>query len=395
MKGFPKQVGKAVKKKRLEDYEIDGKSGKRVWEKTKTLLKNAGEMIISTSKKAWDTRKIVVSWGNQHISEGYFLLTKAIKSSKAVEASTGKAILEYVSSAYKSTVRTGKRGINHTAIFINAILASDFSRNMESWFGHMFNEGIPSIYDEAVDEVYNATHIGGGLLHRLFDGSHTPWEMWDKVKDALPDDHFLQEIVGYATALGKDLSSSVGIPLFDWSKSSYEQVADTLNSTLHIPSSWFSDLLHVNANELIGTSIGTIAVALNWNKKQVKEFSRLAGSLGISSIANANPALAVVALATLAKSFVDAKQKGNYSEFLDGLAKGGVGTGAFLATASAIGGPVWVGLLAGTCVGVVVHKTMSTVQISQIIIFIEDSMRRVTKNLKCHDKTYNTAHNMM
>jgi len=349
--------------------------------KAEALLKYAGELIMSSSKNTWDARKIVVSWGNQQISRWYFLLVKAINSSKAVEATTGKAILEYISSTYKATTKAGKKVINHTAIFINAILASDFSRNMESWFGHMFNEGIPSIYDKAVDAVYNATHIGGGHLHRLFDGSHTLWGMWDKVKDALPDDHFLQEIVGYATALAKDLSSSVGIPLFDWSKSSYEQVANALNSTFYIPSSWFSDLLHVNANELIGTSIGTIAVALNWNKKQINDFSRIAGSLGISSIASANPALAVVALATLAKSFVDAKQKGSYSEFLDGLAKGGVGTGAFLATASAIGGPVWVGLLAGTCVGVVVHKTMRTVQISQIITFVEDSMGRVKKNL--------------
>jgi len=154
-------------------------------------------------------------------------------------------------------------------------------------------------------------------------------------------------------------------------------VAGAFNETFYIPRAWFSDLLHVNATELIGFSIGTIAVALNWNKQQVKEFSSLAGSLGISSIASANPALAVVALTTLAKSFADAKQKGDYSEFINGLVKGGVGTGAFLATASAVGGPVWVGLLAGTCVGAVVHKSMDTVQISEIKTFIETSIKRV------------------
>jgi len=333
-------------------------------------------VIISTPKTAWNAQKTIVSWSNQQISGGYALLTKAIKSAKSIGSPTGEAILEYISFADESAAKAGKKVINHTAIFINAILASDFSKSMESWLGHMFNEGTPSIYDKAADAVYIATHIGGGHLHRLFDGIHTLWGMWDKIKDASPDDSFLQEIVGYATALGKDLSSSVGIPLFDWSKSSYDQVASALNSTFHIPKSWFSDLLHVNATKLIGTSIGTIAVVLNWNKKQVKEFSSLAGSLGISSIASANPALAVVALTTLAKSFADAKQKGDYSEFVNGLAKGGVGTGAFLATASAIGGPVWVGLLAGTCVGVVVHKTMDTVQLSQISTFIEESIRR-------------------
>ena len=395
MKGFPEQRGKTFAKTGQKTSKVSKKSIKRVSKKAEDFIKSTSELIISTPKTAWDARKIIISWGNQQISGGYTLLIKAIKSSKSMGTSTGKAILEYVSSAHESLAKAGKRVINHTAIFINAILASDFSKNMESWFGHMFNEGIPSIYDGAVDAVYNATHIGGGHLHRLFDGSHTLWGMWDKVREASPNDSFLQEIVGGATALGKDLSSSVGIPLFDWSKSSYDQVASALNSTFHIPKSWFSDLLHVNATELIGTSIGTIAVALNWNKKQVKEFSSLAGNLGISSIASANPALAVVALITLAKSFVDAKQKGNYSEFVNGLAKGGVGTGAFLATASAIGGPVWIGLLAGTCVGAVVHKTMDTIQISQISAFIEDSMRRVMEESKMLLETHNTAHNMM
>lgn len=265
--------------------------------------------------------------------------------------------------------------LNDTAIFINAILASDFSRNLESWLGAMFNEGIPTIYDAAADAVYNATRIGGGHLHRLFDGSHTLWGMWDKVREASPDDTFLQEIIAYTTALGKDVSSSVGIPVFDWSKSSYDQLAGALSTTFHIPKHWFSDLLHVNANELLGTTIGTIALALNWNKKQVKEFAALAGSLGISSIASANPALAVITLACLAKSFVDARRKGNYYEFIDGLAKGGVGTAAFLATASAIGGPVWVGVLAGMCVGVIVHKSMDAVEVSQISAYVNMSLR--------------------
>lgn len=379
---FPKHPRKKVTKTGEEIREVDKKPGEGMPEKARSFPKSTGGIITSAPKIAWDVRKIVVTWGHKQISGGYTLLSKAIRSSRVMSKSTGKAILEHVSSTHESAAKAGKRVTNHTVIFINAILASDFSKSVESWLGHMFNEGIPSIYDKAVDAVYNATYIGGGHLHRLFDGSHTLWGMWDKVKDASPDDTFLQEIVGYSTALGKDLSSSVGIPLFDWSKSSYDQMASALNDTFYIPRSWFSDLLHVNATELIGTSIGTIAVALNWNKKQVKEFSSLAGSLGISSIASANPVLAVVALTTLAKSFADAKQKGDYSEFINGLAKGGVGTGAFLATASAISGPVWVGLLAGTCVGAVVHKSMGTVQISEIKTFIETSIKRVMPESK-------------
>jgi hypothetical protein len=340
---------------------------KKVSKNIKSFLRPAGDICKSGTGKVWNIGKMVVSSGSKNIQRGYSLLSNALRNSKIIGASTSRAILSYIRNAYKTLAKSGKGIINQATILVNAILASDFSRNMESWLGHMFNEGIPS---------YNATHIGGGYLHRLFDGSHTLWGMWDKVRDALPDDSLLQESVGYVTALGKDLSSYVGIPLFDWSKSSYTQVANVLSTKFNIPKQWFADLLHVNATELIGASIGTIAVALNWSKKEIKEFSSLAGSLGISSIASANPALAIVTLTALAKSFVVAKKKENYSDFVKGLSKGGIGTGAFLATASVVGGPVWVGLLAGTCVGAVVHKTMDTVQIPQIRIFVKKSLKK-------------------
>ncbi len=62
-------------------------------------------------------------------------------------------------------------------------------------------------------------------------------------------------------------------------------------------------------------------------------------------------------------------------EIVNGLTKGGVGTGVFLATSSIIGGPVWVGILTGMCVGVVVHKAMDTVDVSQITTFVDTSLR--------------------
>jgi uncharacterized membrane protein len=315
-------------------------------------------------------------WSNRKISEGYVILSEAVTSSKAISRSTGETILRYVSSAQESAARSSRKITDSVAISLNAILASDFSRSMEAWLGGVFNEGMPSVYDKAMDTVYNATHAGGGHLHRLFDGSHSLLGMWDKIGDAKPDDTLLQEMIGYTTALGKDLSSSVGVPLFDLSKSSYDRAANALNQTFHVPMSWFSDILHVNATELIGTSIGTIAVALHWNDKQVEEFSRLAGSLGISAIAAANPTLAVVTLATLAKSYVDARQEAAFGTFVKGLAQGGVGTAAFLATAAAIGGPAWIGLIAGTCMATVVHKSMGTLQLIEISAFVERSMKR-------------------
>ena len=81
-------------------------------------------------------------------------------------------------------------------------------------------------------------------------------------------------------------------------------------------------------------------------------------------------ALGVVTLAALAKSFTDARREGNYTEFVEGLAKGGVVTGVVIASASLVGGPVYVGLLAGICTGVVANKVMNRVDGAAIRDFV-------------------------
>ena len=315
-------------------------------------------------------------------------LAKGLRHSKTLAASTKNQILQYVASAQQVGGKLNGDAVTKIGTLANAILASDFSNNMESWLSKTFNEGVPTIYDKAADAVYSASHIGGGQLHRLFDGNHTVWGMWEKVKEASPDDSKLQELWGFLTAYGKDLSSSVGMPLFSMSAESYGQVSDYLTNTFHIPKPWFQDLLHVNGVEVLGTSIAAIALALRWNKADTAEFSRLVGGLGISAVVSANPALGVLALATLAKPFTQAREKGDYMEVVDGLAKGGVGTGIFLATSVLIPGPVWVGILAGLCVGVVVNRATDNVRVSELGEFVGETIRT---NLETYSGTVASA----
>jgi len=327
-------------------------------------------------------QKVELYWGRRGVAaKSQSVLTQSIRSSKVIGAQTGEKILKYVASASEASAKRGRKARDMSAVIANAILASDFSKGMDRWLRDSFTKGESSIYDKSMDAMYNATHTGGGH-HRLFDGSHTLWGAWDKVQEASPDDTMLQEIGGLATGLAKDLVTPAGLPLFTMDKSTYDQFAEALSSTFNIPKSWAFDLLNVNGTELLGASIGTIAVALNWNKGDVKRFSSLASSFGISSLVAANPALAVVALATLAKAYTDARHKGDYRQFIDGLSKGGVVTGVFLATASAVGGPVWIGLLSGLCVGVVAHKVTEKVSISEIGVFIESSMKKALNATK-------------
>jgi hypothetical protein len=148
-----------------------------------------------------------------------------------------------------------------------------------------------------------------------------------------------------------------------------------LSENFNIPKDWISDFLHINGTELIGTSIGALAVALNWKKADIKEFSSIVSSLGISTLASADPFLAVVTLVSLAKSFTDARRTNNYSDFVSGLTKGGVGTGVLIGTSTIIGGPAWVGVVSGMCVGICAQKAMHKVDVTEISSYVQNAIQ--------------------
>ena len=79
--------------------------------------------------------------------------------------------------------------LNHTGVLtheivLNHLISIDHPEKSERIIELI---KLLKIYDAKIDEFYNATHIGG-FTHRHFDGSHTPLQMWEKVKEALPDD---------------------------------------------------------------------------------------------------------------------------------------------------------------------------------------------------------------
>ena len=159
------------------------------------------------------TKQPAASTNDRPLDRGLGLLSEGIRSSSEFTAAAGRAVLSRITSAYNAAAAGSKTAVSRAGIMANAILASDFGSSMDSWLGRMFNEGIPSVYDKAVDAVYNQTHIGGGHLHRLFDGSHTPWGMWENVQGAQPDDSLPPAVAGSASALWTDLSSPVVIPV--------------------------------------------------------------------------------------------------------------------------------------------------------------------------------------
>jgi hypothetical protein len=267
-----------------------------------------------------------------------------------------------------------------TLSVIQALLASDqISRAVNGWLQDLVS-GRATIYDKAMDSVFHETGIGGGY-HRLFDGGHSLWGAIQAARDASPDDNIFQEAAGLLQALARDATTPRGLPLVTWNEDAFNSLADTLGN-VGISRAWLNDLVSYDVVELVAGSISILAVALNWNNDDVEEFSNIVGSMGLASIVSANPLMLIVTVAALARAFHNARKSGDWKEFSDGLAKGGICTGAVLLVTSLVSGPTVVVLLTGICVGILAHQATKRVSFVEIGQFVVHEIRKAPTMLE-------------
>ena len=296
---------------------------------------------------------------------------------------------DFLSGLRKRAKDVGDR-VSGPSLWLSTALSTDFSRRFTEWT-EWVSQSAPTVYDKAVDSVYNATHEGGSALHRLIDGQHGVFEMWEVVKEALPNDSSVDEIGGYFTALWKDMATPQGIPLVSISRDNYDAVADALSQRLGVPKSWVADAMTVNGAELFASSFGVIALALNWAKDDKERFGDIAATIGLSGAFSANPVLGLVSLISLAKAFQQGHSKQAYTEVLNGIAKGGIGTGIFIGVSSVVGGPTWVGLLLGLCLAVYARNHFDrTIEFKDLVEWVGvmvSSVPEIPSPLRTHPLT--------
>ncbi len=260
------------------------------------------------------------------------------------------------------------------------LLAGSLSNDLNGLLENMV-KGSTTIYDRAMD----ANAVRGDTYHRLFDGGHTISGAIEASRNASPDDSVVQEALGTVQGLLRDVTTPRGLPLANWDRATYDNVAGALQSHFNIPKGWFYDLNSYDAAELVGGIVGVIAVALNWNRADTEDFARLVGGLGVSAAISANPLLLVVTVIALAKAFHKARQTGEYAEFVDGQLKGGAGAGATLAAVSVVGvagGPAGAALLAGLAAGVLVNKASKNVSIVEVSQYMAENAARAASEAK-------------
>ena len=318
----------------------------------------------------------LIPWEESRTEAARHLIATSLESSLALGKGTKRFLMNrFVSAKSASNVASAR---DYAAHFAMGVLASGASLEIDRWLTRI-TASPATIYDKAMDANFLTTHVGGSY-HRLFDGGHSLVGAIKAGHDVSQDDSIIQEAAGTVSAIFKDIVTVRGIPFFTWDKETFDSVAGMLETNLHIPKSWFYDLNTVNATELLTASIGAFALMLNWNGEDREAFAKIIGSTSIVSVIGANPILMVVTLASLAKVFSDSRRYGSYTEFVEGLSKGGLVTGAVIATSSVVGGPLYVGLLAGICTGVIASKVMNNVDGQAICEFVVDNLNRLSQN---------------
>lgn len=80
------------------------------------------------------------------------------------------------------------------SILLGWLASPDASRMLNGWLQDMV-DGVPTIYDRAMDTNYITARIGGGN-HRLFDGGHSIAGAFQAARNASPEDSILEEAAG-------------------------------------------------------------------------------------------------------------------------------------------------------------------------------------------------------
>lgn len=275
--------------------------------------------------------------------------------------------------------------ISEFTIWYNSFLATDYSQKFESWFGSL-TESSATIYDKAVDRAYNTNHEGG-WLHRLFDGSHDPISMWNIVKDTKLDDTKKEEIAAFLDTFIKDFNTHAGLPLFTISKESYDKYAGYLSDTFHIPKNWFADIQTLNGSELIGSSIGVLALIFNWNNEDKERFGDLMSTMLISGIVSANPLTLIISTIYMGRHYQKQKKKELFSkETMLGLKKGTITSIVFIGVSTMIGGAAWVGLILGLILAVIARKNHKKINIKTIYNWFNQQISILFKLNKNYNK---------
>jgi hypothetical protein len=239
-------------------------------------------------------------------------------------------------------------------VAIEGVLGGNQGHKLAQWLAGTFNKNFDA-YDSAVDSVYNQTHVGGSAYHHIVDGQHSVWEAFKSVQDVKVDDSWATELGQASEHLLRDVASVSGInPFFTLSPEQFNSIG-SLVSNIGVTKEFLADALTINGTELLGGSVALIGSIIMGKKADPARLSYFSGGCLLSSLISANPLMMPIAAGSMAYAIHKAENK---KQMLLTAGKGSIVSGSALLVSSLVGGPAWIGCVAGFMTAVAIAKTI-------------------------------------
>ena len=136
-------------------------------------------------------------------------------------------------------------------------------------------------------------------------------------------------------------------------------ISASLQTLLTVPQKWTNDIKHLEFNEILGSSVGVLAMVYSWNKTKKDEFIEIASGTLASSFVYGDPLTTIASLAALAHGYNKNKNKNELRKYKWSAIRGIAGVGAFALSTKLISIPLLnflIGLIAATIVKKVVKS---------------------------------------
>ena len=271
-------------------------------------------------------------------------------------------------------------------VYTGLLSSDNISKEIDSLTKNIF-EDTDNIYKFSVDKNYNLDKSGlGGPYHRLHDESHTIHEMFQKVKNAKPDDSNLTEVISFLNEFAKDIQTTMGLPLVTIKKETFDNMHNFLKP-LGVNKNDLYDFATYNLQELMNVCF-IIAYYLFPSTRKNKE--KLGNVYGLLTVCGSfgNPLAFIVLTMTLITSIIkdDFKSEEDRKALLKGAAKS---VGLSLAIKFAIGFfdidsiSKLIGFFVGLAVIVILYKKgLKKVEIGKFKEEVEKEIEKLSEKSK-------------
>ena len=148
-------------------------------------------------------------------------------------------------------------------------------------------------------------------------------------------------------------------------------ISASLQTLLTVPQKWTNDIKHLEFNEILGSSVGVLAMVYSWNKSKKDEFIEIASGTLASSFVYGDPITTIGSLAALAHGYNKSKNKNELRKYKWSAVRGIAGVGAFALSTKLISIPV-LNFLVGIIAASLVKKVVKSLRLFEYMQYLRN-----------------------